>query len=295
MHLESIITLASRPVRLRFLAMERSLRATGCNLPLKVIPYGDEKFDLPANASWWELPELTAWLKRWQAHPMMRKYQCLLIANYQFVDADVCFLRNPATVLEPATGFITSCGHWHNPADTLSAESAGLLASRSTTWQKNIFNAGQWSCDRALFSFPELVARCEAPGFAPTCLKFPYHDQPGLNLLVNASGVVIHNLTLPPRNMQSTWAGDYPGDYRHYWRTEDETPYLIHWAGVAMDGARPINAIFLNHLTAAERAEWNSQLAAAKRQRRAAQTSLPARARRWRNAWRAFVRTLRQE
>ena len=42
MKLEKIITLASAPVRLRLLAMVRSLRAVGCQLPVWVIPYSGD-------------------------------------------------------------------------------------------------------------------------------------------------------------------------------------------------------------------------------------------------------------
>ncbi len=52
MKLDCVVTLANRAVRLRFLGMERSLRATGCDLPLKVIPYDDARFDLPGRAEW---------------------------------------------------------------------------------------------------------------------------------------------------------------------------------------------------------------------------------------------------
>ena len=33
--------------------MERSLRAVGCDLPLLVIPYDEDLFELPPNAEWW--------------------------------------------------------------------------------------------------------------------------------------------------------------------------------------------------------------------------------------------------
>lgn len=285
MKLESIITLANGRVRLRLLAMERSLRATGCALPLKVIPYDDDRFDLPPNATWWEIPELTAWLARWKAHPTMRKYQCLLAANYQFVDADVVFLRDPAKVLAPLEGFVTSCGHWHNPAEATTVQSRAWLAARSTAWQKDVFNTGQFACDRALYDLAKLIARAESAEFAATCLHLPYHEQPGVNFLALASGVPVHNLTLPPWNMQSTWAGDYPGAYRGYWASEPTTPYLIHWAGVPMHVARPINELFVAHLTAAERAEWDAQVAAMAKTRAAAANSWRARARRLREAW----------
>lgn len=287
MNLECIVSLANRAVRLRFAAMERSLRATGCDLPLKVIPYDESRFDLPPNAGWWEEPELIDWLQRWRAHPMMRKYQCLLAANYQFVDADVCFLRDPAKVLQPHAGFVASCGHWHNPDQTVTQFSRDWLARRSTTWQKSVFNSGQWACDRVLYDFATLQARAESPDFVETCLTFPFHDQPGLNLLVNASGVTIHNLTLPPWNMASTWAGDYSGTYRALWASEAETPYLIHWAGTPMNRGRPIDAIFLDFLTQEERSEWEADVRAKEAARAKAGRSWRAIARRCRDAWRS--------
>ena len=129
MKLEKIITLANQSTRLPFAAMERSLRAAGCALPLAVIPYDEQRFNLPANAAWWELPDVLAWLTAEKTHPMMRKYQCLLTANYQFVDSDVIFLRNPEAVLEPHAGFVTSCCHWRDGGHTTTAESRRVMAS----------------------------------------------------------------------------------------------------------------------------------------------------------------------
>lgn len=265
MKLACIVTLANAPFRLRFLAMERSLRATGCDLPLLVIPYDDRRFDLPPNATWWEMPSITGWLERHGAHRMMRKYQCLTLANYQYVDADVCFVRNPAEVLAPLDGFVTSCGQWHNPAETYTKESVRRFRRASTTWQKDVFNAGQFACDRALYTEETLFKQAETPGFIDTCLTFPYHDQPGMNLLVHETRVAVRNLTLSPWNMQSTWAGDYNGDYRPYWTTSETTPYLIHWAGIAMLSPRPINQLFLERLEPAERAEWDAFIEARRR------------------------------
>jgi hypothetical protein len=191
----------------------------------------------------------------------MRKYHCLLHANFQFVDADVCFLRNPARVLEPHRGFLTCCGHWHNPGDTVTPDSRAWLQRQSTTWQSSVFNAGQFACDRALFEFGELRARAESREFRQACLEWPFHEQPGLNQLVFASGVEVTNLTLPPHRLPSSWAGDYPGaDYRASWRSERETPYLLHWAGVDMAAPRPIHEVFYSFLTQVERAEWQEQL-----------------------------------
>ena len=294
MRLDHVITLANASVRLRFLAMERSLRATGCDAPLRVIPYDDELFELPRNSSWWKIPELITWTLQRKMHPTMRKYQCLTISNFQFVDSDVCFVRNPTDVLAPHEGFITSCGHWHNPAETLTDQARARYCSHSTTWQKNTFNTGQWACDCPLFSIAELKARAESVDFADTCVTFPYHEQPGLNLLVHSTGVPIQNLTLPPWNMQSTWAGDYPGEYQSYWRTKAETPYLIHWAGTPMEIPRPVNELFYNFLTAAEKAEWDNQLRTSIKRTIRSRRSIRATAIRWRNGIRAFARAIQR-
>jgi hypothetical protein len=265
MKLEKIITLANGTVRLRFVAMERSLRATGCRLPLEVIPYDARRFELPERAEWWEMPDVLAWLAAERTRPVMRKYQCLLAENYQFVDADVIFLRNPEEVLAPHAGFVTSCCHWRDAAHTTTEESERLLAARSTTWRKSTFNSGQFACDRALYSFEELKRTATRTEFAGTCLRLPWHEQPGLNLLVIHSGVPITNLTLPPYSMESTWAGDYADGFEQYWKEAARKPYLIHWAGTPTDVPRPINALLYGFLTKAERAEWDEQVAAWRR------------------------------
>jgi hypothetical protein len=289
MHIEKIIALANTKVRLRFLAMERSLRATGCDLPLWVIPYDDTRFELPEGALWWEMPEITGWLADRKSHPVMRKYQTLTAENFQFVDSDVCFLRNPVDVLAPHSGFITSCGHWHNPDETVTGQSRKAMSERSTTWQQFIFNTGQYACDRALYTVESLKRQIETPAYIETCLRLPWHEQPGINLLVWGSRVPITNLTLTPNRMESTWAGDYStDDYESYWTPADRKPYLLHWAGTRMEVPRPINRIFLEFLTSEERSEWKRQLteqtAAHARRQRSARAIL----RRLRNACRAF-------
>ena len=226
MRLEKIITLASAPVRLRFLAMERSLRAQGCDLPVWVIPYGEDRlFELPPGCHWWRQPETLAWLDGESAHPTARKYQCFLEANYQFVDADVIFLRDPAAALAPHAGFVMSCGHWRDSDHTITAESLAIFRDRSTTWQRWIFNSGQFASDTPLF--PDLAALrrvASAPEHVHTCLRLPY-EQPGVNLLALLSGVPMQHLTLPPVAMESTWAGDYDdADFRRFWRDERNRP-----------------------------------------------------------------------
>src|SRR5687768_4020068 len=132
MQLDKIITLINSNVRLQFLAMERSLRATGCTLSIWAIPYDEHIFELPENSMWWEVPELTKWLHEVGGNNRMRKYQCFTVSNYHFVDPDIIFLKNPEQVLAPFSGFITSDGHWHSPhGQVYTAESLKILQSKS--------------------------------------------------------------------------------------------------------------------------------------------------------------------
>lgn len=285
MKLERIISMANQKVRLRFLAMERSLRATGCQLPLWVIPYDDHLFDLPQGSIWWDMPEIRQWLKEEKAHPVMGKYQCLTVENYQFVDSDVCFLRNPQEVLDPFSAFITSCGHWHNPEQTYINESLRFMLTKTTVWQGKIFNTGQFACDRKIYDTHSLISTAMQSEFLDTCVKFRFHEQPGLNMLVFASGVKITNLTIPPLCMESTWAGDYLDEYEHYWTNPEIKPYLIHWAGTRMDIPRPINQIFYNYLTASEKSAWDEQVKTASVKRDKQNRSFRALARKFKRAF----------
>ena len=288
MKLEKIITLANENVRLRFLAMERSLRATGSNLPLWVIPYGDTRFDLPAKAIWWEMPEITGLLAANRSHPMMAKYQCFTTGNYQYVDSDVIFLRDPETVLAGHDGFITSCGHWSNPAHTYTETSLAVLKRISTCWQTRVFNAGQFACDRVLYSFEGLRSRCCDPQYIDTCLNFRFHDQPGTVLLANLSGVSIYNLTLPPVRMESTWAGSYRDEnYSAYWKDELRKPYLLHWAGCSLADL-PINRLLTDYLTKEERRLLDEEIAQKRNQIARDQRSAKNRLRSLARGFRAF-------
>ncbi len=261
MQLEKIITLANARTRLFFLAMERSLRASGCTLPLWVIPYDAERFDLPKNAQWWEVPELNDWIQRQNLHPFLKKYQCFTTHAYQFVDTDVIFLRNPQTILAPYAGFITCCGHWHNVEATCTSQSLSLLKNISTTWQKQSFNAGQFACESILYTAENLKAK--ALSLSPTCVpaaKPYFSDQPALNLLVACTKIKVTNLTLSEPFLESSWAGDYPGeDFERYWKHPEKMPYLIHWAGKKMDPSVPISRLFFQYLTQAEKESYLAQ------------------------------------
>lgn len=279
MQLERIFTMANAPVRLQFVAMERSLRASGCDLPLFVIPYDDRLFDLPPNASWFRDEPLFDWLRGHGCHPTMRKYACLLEANYHFLDTDIVVLRNPEDVVRPHSGLVTSCTEWAKPAWTYTEHSARYLAARTSTWMKDVFSTGQFAIDRPLYTPESLAAVAESDEFAEACIRFRYHEQPGINQLVLATDIPRVNLTLPPYCMESTWAGDYPGEYEHLWHDPGRTPYLIHWAGpTTLDTERPINRLFYEHLTATEIKEWKAiqrrRVAQADAERRRAQNPL---------------------
>lgn len=252
MKLECIYTMANANARLAFAVMERSLRATGCDLPLRVFPYDDALFDLPPGAEWFR-PPLAAWLREKKAHPMCDKYHCLTEAGYLYTDTDIIYLDNPATVLAAHAGFVAADTEWNKPRWTHTRESARILSARSSLWLQRVFNAGQFACDRALYSPDELRERILE--HEKICLRFR-HDQPGTNLLVALSGVPFTNLNLPPSPMESTWAGDYPGDPQPLWKGAGRRPYFVHWAGPCLDEDRPINSLFTDFLTAAEKKEW---------------------------------------
>jgi len=265
MKLEKIISFANKTSELRFLVMVRSLRDTGCNLPVWVIPYDNNKFDLPDNCIWWEIKEVITLLEDNNIHCMKRKFQCFFTSNYQYVDADIIFLTNPEHALANLTGFITSCCHWNNPYYTYIQSTFELFRNKSTTWQKSIFNSGQFACDIELYDLNTLDEVIKNPLHHEALSE---HDQISINLFVFLSGVKITNTTLPPYNIESTWAGDYLYDnYSDYWINKDKKPYIIHWAGCKMDIGRPIDQLFLNYLTDVERQEWEKKLIEARKQK----------------------------
>jgi hypothetical protein len=288
MKLECIFTLANASVRLQFLAMERSLRAAGCSLPLKVIPYDDNRFELPPHASWHVDEAVFAWLSEHKCHPTMRKYVCLLESHYHFLDADIVILTNPEDAVRPFTGLLASCTEWAKPAWTYTESSARYFAARTSIWMRDVFSTGQFAIDRKLYTHDTLYRTATSEPFVNACIRYPYHEQPGINQLVLATDIPRANLTLPPHTMESTWAGDYPGAYEHLWTDPARKPYLIHWAGPhTLDIDRPINQLFYDWLSAAELTEWKEL-----QRRRAAEAE--RRRRRANNPLRRGVRLLRR-
>jgi hypothetical protein len=238
--------------------MERSLRAQGCTLPLLVIPYSDELFTLPPHASWWKDEKLCAWLDAYGAHPMMRKYQCLLTEAYQFVDTDVIFLQNPEEALSPYSGFVTCCGHWRNTDHAVTEEVLRELHTRYERPHERVFNAGQFASQEQLYSFGELQSLAEKQEYRNTTLLFPFHDQPGMNLLVGIHSTPYTNLTLPPYCLASSWAGDYLRGEAPWWHKE-QAPYLMHWAGVPLAGDFSIHTLWRHYLEKHELAGFEAK------------------------------------
>jgi hypothetical protein len=281
-----IISLASEGVRLQYLAMERSLRAVGCDLDIKVIPFNSQLFKLPKGSTWWADLEMQDWIKSSGSKPVMVKYQCLKASHYAYFDADICFLRNPLDIISGISGgMIVADTDWNKPQWTYTPESQEILQRKSSTWLKNVFNTGHFACDQALYTHDELVSICIK--YHQTCLDYPYHEQPGINLLVGLKDIPVINLTLPPYNMESTWVGDYYyPDYQKLWTAETK-PYFLHWAGPCYSWDRPPNEIFFEYLTRAERQEWEErEIANAARIEETYLKSLP-----W---WRAISRRVRK-
>jgi len=276
MKLESIVTLANRNSRLMFLAMLRSLRATGNQLPVAVIPYDESRFDLPPGAEWVEHPPFYSWVKARCAHPMMRKYLALTFRNHHYLDTDALFLKDPAKVLAPHSGFVVCCTEWNKPKWTVTRETESRFRQRWSTWQKEIFCAGQFACDRQLYDAEGLMRFAEQPENRGACLEFSLHDQPGTNLMVLSTDVPRTNLTLPPHGMASSWAGDY--DDAGAVTRGTNSPYLLHYAGGLLDQDHATNELFLNFLSKDERTEWDEQLRLRRlRQEKEARWPLPVR------------------
>lgn len=259
MVIDKIICLANESTRLMFLAMERSLRAVGSDLPLYVIPYDDRKFELPKNAFWLEDAEFFDWVAKSCAHPTMRKYLSLTAGNYQYIDTDAIFLQNPEPILAPYEGVVMCDTEWNKPVATVTPGSQAVLSRRWSTWQKEVFSTGQHACDRPLYTCDEIRAFSELPEHREACMDFVEHEQPGLNLLVLLADVPRINLTLPPVNMESSWAGDYPE--LPSWNDSQLQPYIMHYAGGILDKNDAVNELFYQYWSQSELSQWKESVA----------------------------------
>lgn len=261
MKLTKIITLANASVQLDLRAMERSLRATGCKLPLWVIPFDEVRdMELPSGAEWMDRPEFFDFVNSMGGLGHHRKYVVLTESQYQLMDVDAIFLKDPAVALEPLEGFVATCIQWSRPEHAVTPSTEQVLRRRRSMWQLQVFNCGQFASSIQLFSETELKLKLADQSARALFWRrdLPW-EQPAVNHLVHLKSPPYTCLTLPPHNMESTWAGDYPGEYESYWEDESRRPYLMHWAGNAWDVDRPINKLFLDYLTREEQAQWREK------------------------------------
>ena len=126
-------------------------------------------------------------------------------------------------------------------------------------WQKNIFNSGQFAADQALFTVEDLIKKITAPDFRDICLNSEVHEQPAMNLLIATHDIKFTNITLPPHNYESSWAGDYKDEVGFKLLYTSKGPYLIHWAGISLRHINKVNNIFYSHLNEAEKKECLSK------------------------------------
>ena len=257
MKLECIISLANRAVEYRFLAMVRSLRAVGCSLPVLVIPYDQDTFSLPENCEYLTEQNFFNLLSKYPMAGVKRKYLALTFKNYHFVDSDVVFLKSPEKALQEHNGFITCCGHWRSSDHIATPQLVQFLRKKSTLWQKLIFNSGQFASDQKHYSLTELIEVCQGDEYKNTVLEFPYHEQPGLNMLAHSSSVRYTNLTLPPANLESSWAGDYLDSLPDL--TYEKSAYLLHWAGMTSGQRNKCDELYLKYLSNQEKQKLEQQ------------------------------------
>ena len=236
------------------------VRAVPCHF--RVIPYSERRFQLPQNSTWWNEP--VDWLQEHFSaritHPFQRRFFLLQCKNYQNVDTDLIFLKNPEQALRCHEGFVVACCQWHVPEYGAPDYTTEELKRLSSTWQARLFNAGQFASGMALYENSELIEVMGRTDLQRHVFAIdPPWDQGGFNVLVALKKPPYRNLTLPPFRMESTWAGDYPGAYEPFWEHEDQKPYMIHWAGGCLDGDRAINELFLQFMTKEETLVWKAR------------------------------------
>ena len=262
MKIERIVSFANAKVRLEFLAMERSLRATGCDLPLLVIPFDDNLFELPKNAEWWRDEVLFSALTENGAVPHCRKFTAFLNSNSAFFDSDIIHLLNPVKWLDPLPQdvFVVADTEWSKARWTFTPETKALYQDKTTLWLLDNFNSGFFAFSKPPASTSDISRLMQHPnlaniakGASPT-----RSEQEGANFLLHESGMDILNLCLPPHRMESTMACDYPDDYGPLLRKAN-SPAFVHYAGVGRNRDRPVTQLIYEHLTKAETAEMRAE------------------------------------
>ena len=263
-----IITMASPAVRLEFLVMERTLRATGCDLPLYVIPYRDESFELPENAQWLRDEELFAHISKHQSARPCRKFLALMQADAAFFDADIIHLRDPRTELGilDADVFAVADTEWNKARWTFSEATRRVYQRKSSLWLLDNFNTGFFAFEEPVVTRKQIFDFIGDPVWGRCAREesVTRGEQAALNWLVHLSGRTVLNLCLPPRRMESTMAVDFTHmvegtlavesnqDYQALLEGADG-PMFLHFAGGTQFSKSQISDIFVNALTPEER------------------------------------------
>ncbi len=238
--------------------MERSLRATGCDLPLLVMPFDDDLFELPSNAEWWRDESLFNAFAEKHAVAHCRKLAVLSQANCAFFDSDIIHLQNPVKWLEPfpVDVFVVADTEWGKARWTFTAETKALYEARTTLWLLDNFNSGFFAYSNAMATMDTFEKHLSNPAF----IKLLHGNEPtrgeqaSANLLIHLSGIEVLNICLPPYRMESTMACDYPHDCEALLRKTNSAPF-IHYAGPGRNLDAPISRLIFEHLTKAEAAE----------------------------------------
>jgi hypothetical protein len=270
MTFDRIFSMANRHVALEFLAMERSLRATGCRLPLTVIPFGEPDFDLPRDAAWMDISPYRKLLEPWSSgSAAFRKLVVFLQPGAVFFDADITHLRNPEEWLAEFSPdeFLVADTEVFKNKWTFTPRTAEIYRAASSNWQLSTFNSGFFAFQNlratedsiaAAFSNcgPDFLINSPTPG-----------EQAALNYLVFRLGWKVVNACLPPYSLESTMAVDYDDNYRELLNLPNSAPF-IHFAGGGRDLDKPIAQLMLAHLSAEQATEMISRFEERKRSER---------------------------
>jgi hypothetical protein len=242
------------------------LRKVGCDLPVRIIPFGEKDFEPPQGCQWIENEnlKLLAFLKQSSAHPLYDKYVALLQNNCAYFDTDIIFLREPRRWLEaaPPDAFVVADTEWAKNRWTFSDDSLRFLVNLSSCWPLLTFNSGFFAFESPLYDEDELLSVIQAPEYRATCLerKSSPIDQPAINWLVLRKRPRIFNFNLPPQGMESTMAVDYGARLPEAVISNPAAPAFIHYAGPIFEGGLPVTELFVSYLTNGERIEWDAEL-----------------------------------
>ena len=259
--MDKIVTLANRAVELQLRVFIRSLRSTGCDLPVHVIPYGVKDFDLPGGCQWLEETQIESVLAQQKAHPLYAKYAALVQRDCAYFDTDIVVLQNPSSWLEsaPSDSFVVADTEWAKNRWTFTNDSRQFLVSLSSRWPLLTFNSGFFAFEEPVYDEDELIAAIQSPEMRDTCLRRTASpiDQPAINWLVLRKNRKIFNFNLPTQNMESTMAGDYGRSAPERVLSNPDAPAFLHYAGPLFQTELPVTRLFTDYLTASERELWD--------------------------------------